>query len=113
MLGELGPNPYPVLQPDPSDGFAFLAPVGSFPGGASADGVLDLSGNALEWTADVYHEDPPQRLSTVNPHGPPSGSLRVVRGGSWRQPRMFQRTTSRDGLAPESRSPEIGFRCAR
>jgi formylglycine-generating enzyme required for sulfatase activity len=28
--------------------------VGSFPDGASADGVLDLAGNVDEWTATVY-----------------------------------------------------------
>ena len=43
----------------------------------------------------------------------PEETERVVRGGSWRQPRLFQRTTSRDGLPPETRSPEVGFRCAR
>jgi formylglycine-generating enzyme required for sulfatase activity len=37
----------------------------------------------------------------------------VVRGGSWRQPSLFLRTTARDGAAPETRSPEIGFRCAK
>jgi formylglycine-generating enzyme len=110
---ELSPNPYTVLQSDPSDGFAFLAPVGSFPSGASSDGVLDLAGNAMEWTADVYNELPPQQKTTVNPRGPQEGSLRVVRGGSWRQPRIFQRTTARDGVSPDTRSPEIGFRCAR
>jgi formylglycine-generating enzyme required for sulfatase activity len=49
----------------------------------------------------------------VNPHGPAAGSLRSVRGGSWRQPRLYLRTTARDGAPAETRSPEIGFRCAR
>jgi formylglycine-generating enzyme required for sulfatase activity len=113
IAGELSPMPYAVLQPDPSDGYTFLAPVGSFPQGASADGVLDLSGNASEWTADYFGEEPPQKLGTVNPRGPREGAMRVVRGGSWRQPRMFQRTTSRDGLPVDTRSSELGFRCAR
>lgn len=113
MAQLLSPNPYPILQPDVSDGFAFLAPVGSLPQGASADGVFDLAGNLSEWTADVWSEEPPQRTTTVNPHGPKSGNQRVVRGGSWRQPRLFQRTTARDGLPPETRSPEVGFRCAK
>ncbi len=110
---ELGPQPFAVLQPDASDGFALLAPVGSFPEGASPDGVLDLAGNAAEWTADVYDDDPPQRRSTVNPRGPEVGSQRTVRGGSWRQARLYQRTTARDAASPDTRSPEIGFRCAR
>jgi len=112
-VGELSPTPYIVLQPDPSDGHAFLAPVGSFPEGASVEGVFDLSGNAMEWTADVFQEDPPQLRGSVNPHGPAAGSIRVVRGGSFRQPRMYQRTTFRDAVAADLRSPELGFRCVR
>jgi formylglycine-generating enzyme len=101
------------LKPDESDGHAFLAPVGSYRDGASPVGALDMSGNAAEWTADVYHEEPPQRSGTVNPQGPPSGSLRTVRGGSWRHPMLFLRTTARDSMPPDTRSPEIGFRCAK
>jgi formylglycine-generating enzyme required for sulfatase activity len=112
-VGELGPQPEPVLRPDASDGFALLAPVGSFPEGASPEGVLDLAGNAMEWTADVFIEEPPQKASQVNPRGPLIGSTRTVRGGSWRQPRLYQRTTARDAAPPDTRSPEIGFRCAR
>jgi len=38
---------------DDSDGFPMTAPVGSFPKGASPDGILDLIGNVWEWTAIV------------------------------------------------------------
>lgn len=114
VAAELWPVPnVPVLQGDPSDGFAFLAPVGAFPQGASPEGLHDTAGNVMEWTADVYAEEPPQSRARVNPRGPAEGPLRTVRGGSWRQPRMFQRTTARDGVAPDARTPEIGFRCAR
>src|SRR5262249_49059953 len=98
---------------DPSDGYALLAPVGSFPDGASAEGVLDLAGNVAEWMADNFDETPPQGRQTINPRGPVVGSLRSVRGGSWRQPLLYQRATSRDAAPPDARSPEIGFRCAR
>jgi formylglycine-generating enzyme required for sulfatase activity len=110
---ELG-NPQVLrVRPDESDGHAFLAPVGSYPGAVSPIGALDLAGNAAEWTNDVYQEEPPQRISTVNPHGPAAGSLRTVRGGSWRHPMLFLRTTARDAAPADARSPEIGFRCAR
>jgi formylglycine-generating enzyme required for sulfatase activity len=110
---DLGGNLTAIIRPDPSDGAAFLAPVGSYPQGASSGGVLDLAGNAMEWTDDVYAAEPPQMSSTVNPRGPAAGPLRVLRGGSWRQPSFYARTTSREYSTPDTRSPEIGFRCAR
>jgi formylglycine-generating enzyme required for sulfatase activity len=113
ILGELGPQPLPVVQPDATDGHTLLAEVGSYPEGASPEGVLDLAGNAMEWTADVYQDDAPQLRSTVNPRGPQVGTARSTRGGSWRQPTLYQRATDRDGAPPDTRSPEIGFRCAR
>lgn len=38
-------------------GLGTTAPVGSFPGGASPYGVLDLAGNADEWTSTRYAPD--------------------------------------------------------
>jgi formylglycine-generating enzyme required for sulfatase activity len=113
ILGELSSTPIPMGQPDVSDGFAFLAPVGSYPQGASSDGVLDLAGNVSEWTADWLGDEPPQKQGSVNPHGPREGNLRVIRGGSWRTPRVLQRTTARDAMPADLRSAEVGFRCAR
>jgi len=102
-----------LIRPDGSDGATYLAPVGAHPDGASPEGVLDLAGNAMEWTFDFYRPEPPQASSTVNPHGPEAGAMRVLRGGSWRQPPFFARTSYREAAAPDTRSPEIGFRCAR
>jgi formylglycine-generating enzyme len=113
VLNELGPIPTPMLRPDDSDGYALLAPAGSFPRGASADGVLDLAGNVSEWTSDVFGIDPPQVASQVNPRGPAAGQFRALRGGSFRQPMVLQRVTTRNGLSPDARSSEVGFRCAR
>jgi formylglycine-generating enzyme required for sulfatase activity len=110
---DIGGNPVALVRPDPTDGATFLAPVGSYPDGASREGVLDLAGNAMEWTADVYQIEPPQMSALVNPHGPDAGQQRVLRGGSWRQPPFYARTTYREGSTPETRSAEIGFRCAR
>ncbi len=111
--GEQGRIPLLRLWPDASDGYAFLAPVGSYAQGVSPVGALDMAGNVSEWTADYYADKSAQSQSTINPHGPATGTLRVVRGGSWRESAVFARTTSRQGLDPETRASEIGFRCAR
>jgi formylglycine-generating enzyme required for sulfatase activity len=102
-----------LIRPDATDGATFLAPVGSHPDGVSPDGVFDMAGNAMEWTADFYRPEPPQSAATVNPRGPDAGAMRTLRGGSWRQPPFFARTTYREAAAPDTRSPEIGFRCVR
>ena len=102
-----------LIRPDPSDGATFLAPVGAHPDGASPDGVLDMAGNVMEWTSDFYRPESPQSSSVVNPHGPDAGAMRSLRGGSWRQPPFFARTSYREAAAPDTRSTEIGFRCVR
>jgi len=86
---------------DASDGFAELAPVGSFPDGATPEGILDLAGNAAEWTADPFTPD----------YGSPPTSERAVRGGSFASSAAFLRGAARVGKSPETREPTLGFRC--
>ena len=100
---------------DASDGFAGLAPVGSFPDGRTPQGIDDLAGNAAEWVADFYDVDdqgfgyPPG--SQQNPTGPSTGMFHVVRGGSYVDGAAWMRTTSRT-FTTAARSASIGFRCA-
>jgi len=98
----------------PKDGFEFTAPVGSFPTGASPNGVLDLAGNASEWVADWYEATYYQKSPKENPKGPeaPTGE-RVVRGGSWSDPDHLLRAVSRLGLEPNVSNSAIGIRCGR
>ena len=93
------------------DHFPGTAPVGSFPAGATPQGVLDLAGNVWEWTGDWYGPYTPDAAS--NPKGAESGSERVVRGGSfngsmstWARPAYRWKTT------PDTYNHAIGFRCA-
>jgi formylglycine-generating enzyme required for sulfatase activity len=72
-------------------------PVGSYPTGSSAEGVLDLGGNVWEWVADRYDEDPGRR---------------VVRGGSCCSYFVGPRAANRNAWAPEHRDGDLGFRCA-
>jgi len=92
---------------DESDGFAELAPVGSFPEGRTPDGFLDLAGNAAEWTRDVF--TPRHDL----PADPALGGARVVRGGDYLSSAAFVRSAARTSLAPERARATVGFRCAR
>jgi formylglycine-generating enzyme required for sulfatase activity len=88
-------------------------PVGNHPPGASAYGAHDMAGNVWEWAADWYGADYYQKSPERNPPGPASGDQRVLRGGSWVNEPFFLGLAHRLSGAPDSRSANIGFRCAR
>ena len=95
------------------DGYAVTAPVGSYPGGASWVGALDLSGNVWEWVNDWYDAGYYATLAAgaVNPQGPATGAERVVRGDGWSSTPYG--AAARGGSAPsEDRFVDRGFRCA-
>ena len=98
--------------------------------GASPYGVLDLAGNAAEWTRDLYREDyycNPTDASTtlftypncnsayefLNPEGSATGSNYVVKGGSWSTPVGELQISARARQAPRNGTNLLGFRCVR
>ncbi len=87
-------------------------PVGSFPSGRSAYGVLDLAGNVAEWVSDWYDQDYYSNSPFQNPAGPTAGVFRLIRGGSWFTQGNSLRTTFRMWNYPDLRSDTVGFRCA-
>jgi formylglycine-generating enzyme required for sulfatase activity len=94
------------------DGYVSTAPVGSFPEGASPYGVLDMAGNAQEWTLDRYQDSYYVHSPSSNPIGPASGEFPVIRGGSWDSFAWTLRTAFRDyGLHLEHTDRAVGFRC--
>lgn len=72
--------------------------MGSFLGGKSPYGALDMVGNVWEWAADWYDE---------------KKNARVVRGGSWYSRPQHARASARLGYEPGSRDDVVGFRCAQ
>lgn len=81
-------------------------PVGSYPDGASPFGVLDMAGNAAEWTASDYKPYP------KSPAGPQEGN-KIIRGGGFRVPAQEQTATDRFFDRPNVMYDFIGFRCAK
>ncbi len=82
------------------------ARVGSYPLGASVWGVLDLTGNVEEWTADWYAE-------TYAGVAPRAGASHTIRGGGWLSAPSAARTTTRDWGSAVEAGPNVGLRCAR
>jgi eukaryotic-like serine/threonine-protein kinase len=95
------------------DGYAYVAPVGSYLDGASPYGALDMAGNVWEWTADWYDGGYYSGSPDGNSVGPSAGEGRVVRGGSWYLHDYFVRSGVRYSLVPDFRNYDVGFRCVR
>jgi formylglycine-generating enzyme required for sulfatase activity len=97
-----------------ADGFAGLAPTGSFP--ANGYGLYDMTGNTWEWVADWFSEDAYRTSPSREPVGPADGTERVIRGGSFlcsEQSCMGFRVAARNKNTPDSASDNLGFRCVR
>jgi fructokinase len=83
----------------------------------NALGIYDMSGLVFQWCNDWYASDYPSE-PTVNPQGPKTGEMRVIRGGCWScvnndiQSLAFCRTASRHQDYPEYGHPGLGLRLA-
>ena len=86
-------------------------PVGSYPMGASPYGVLDMSGNVLQWCADWYYDQYYKFTPVKSPTGPEKGAVRVARGGYWACDSNLLPSALRRTFSPMSISEAIGFRC--
>lgn len=74
-------------------------------------GVLDMAGNAPEWTVDWYQKNYYAQSPARNPTGPESGQLKVTRGGAWNVAPRAARSANRFWSFPD-RDDFTGFRCA-
>jgi formylglycine-generating enzyme required for sulfatase activity len=100
-----------------SDGWPASAPVGSFPEGRSRYGVYDIVGNVWEWVGDwhgSYSKQADADGPPMNPEGPKTGKMRVVRGGGFgNSESACVRPSFRFREPPVQRSYATGFRCAK
>lgn len=102
----------PVISKEYAEKFPKgLLPIKSFEGvGESPYGVLNMCGNAPEWTSSYYRAYP------GNPYGNPKyGTMyKTIRGGAWYTNATNARVSSRKpGGIPNLETEIAGFRCAK
>jgi len=95
-----GGSPAPTYT-NAGDGYDLLAPVDAFVSGRTPLGILQLSGNAAEWTSSAEQDQA----------GTKTGRF-LVRGGDFSSPPWQLRATHRESVDPGQRRPTLGFRCA-
>jgi len=90
-----------------SDGFAGLAPVGSYPEGASPCGALDMCGNVNEWCEDWFD---PEASPRSGEYPPREGAMKCTRGGNYRDVWYMTHPAQRQPMHPGSDGSQHGLR---
>jgi formylglycine-generating enzyme len=97
-----------------ADGHYGTCVVDAFP--PNGFGLHNATGNVWEWTADWFHSSFRSRDAATDPLGPPDGTHRTQKGGSYLCHHSYcrrYRVAGRQGSTPESSTGNVGFRCAR
>jgi sulfatase modifying factor 1 len=102
------PSAQPALHS--SDGYASISPVGKFQ--PNHFGLFDMLGNAWEVCSDWYGEDYYAQSPDRDPTGPPTGTMRIHRGGAWWAGAMQCRAARRQPWPQNRGYVNSGFRIA-
>jgi formylglycine-generating enzyme required for sulfatase activity len=81
--------------------------------GKSIFGLLNLAGNVSEWVNDWYDSEYYEISPYDNPLGPPVGTNKVVRGGSFSAYWSHLRVSDRTSVSLNRGEYYLGFRCAK
>jgi formylglycine-generating enzyme required for sulfatase activity len=87
------------------------ANVGSF--AANPYGLHDTSGSVWEWVSDCWHTTFKDAPADSRSWDQPNCSVRVIRGGSWREGAAYMVSSTRFKYDASVRHSQNGFRVAR
>jgi len=91
------------------DGYPFTSPGGAYKN-ASWCGAYDMAGNVWQWCQDYLNDNYYAQSPAIDPQGPASGEVRVLRGGCWDRKPGDCRSANRGYYKPGHRVAHGGFR---